>query len=238
MKYYIIRESLNLKIVGKYPQSIDTKHNCHVWDEPKFIEHHELMPINFDPIISNAILNSKSKLTDLISPPGIGFTRKLLISGKLKNIIQKDSNNDSIKFFESHLLYHDSIINDYWILYATKENNDYLNFEKSEILLMEGVSDEIEKLNIKTFSDYSFMKKNIEERGYPYNIFIKNYEILDNPYNFLVLNKVSGGVHYLVSEKLKKEIEDAGCTGIEFQPSYLSLNEWLHNEREKVYGKA
>ena len=52
-----------------------------------------------------------------------------------------------------------------------------------------------------------------------------------------MLNYVFGG-KYFISEKLKQEIEDAGCTGIEFQPSYLSLNEWLHSEREKVYGKA
>ncbi len=43
---------------------------------------------------------------------------------------------------------------------------------------------------------------------------------------------------FFVSEKLKQEIEQAGCTGIEFQPSHLSLNEWFHNEREKIYGKA
>ncbi|MEG2334861.1 hypothetical protein [Chryseobacterium sp.] len=48
---------------------------------------------------------------------------------------------------------------------------------------------------------------------------------LDNLPDFLTLNKVEGGIQYLVSEKLKQEIEDAGCTGIEFQPSYLSLNE-------------
>ena len=38
----------------------------------------------------------------------------------------------------------------------------------------------------------------------------------------------------------KKEIEDAGCTGIEFQPIELSYNEWSApgGEREKIYGKA
>jgi hypothetical protein len=45
---------------------------------------------------------------------------------------------------------------------------------------------------------------------------------------------------YIVSEKLKQEIEDAGCTGIEFQPIELSFNEWtiLGGEREKIYGKT
>ena len=45
---------------------------------------------------------------------------------------------------------------------------------------------------------------------------------------------VGGGI------RSKKEIEDAGCTGIEFQPIELSYNEWLMpgGEREKIYGKS
>ena len=58
--------------------------------------------------------------------------------------------------------------------------------------------------------------------------------------DFFMLRYVEGGVKYIVSEKLKKEIEDAGCTGIEFQPVELSQNEWLmpNGEREKIYGKS
>ena len=50
---------------------------------------------------------------------------------------------------------------------------------------------------------------------------------------------LKNGVKYIVSEKLKQEIEDAGCTGIEFQPVEMSYNEWIApgGEREKVYGK-
>ena len=54
-----------------------------------------------------------------------------------------------------------------------------------------------------------------------------------------MLQNVQGSVKYVVSEKLKKEIEEANCTGIEFQPVELSITEWLHGgEREKIYGKA
>lgn len=58
--------------------------------------------------------------------------------------------------------------------------------------------------------------------------------------DFFMLNYVESGVKYIASEKLKKEIEEAGCTGIEFQPIELSINEWLMSggEREKIYGKS
>ncbi|MEH3112547.1 hypothetical protein [Pedobacter terrae] len=50
---------------------------------------------------------------------------------------------------------------------------------------------------------------------------------------------VEGGVKYIVSEQLKKEIEEPGCTGIEFMPTDLSLNEWLQGgARERIYGKV
>ena len=44
----------------------------------------------------------------------------------------------------------------------------------------------------------------------------------------------------IVSEKLKKEIEKEGITGIEFRPIELSLNEWLMpgGERERIYGRS
>ena len=36
--------------------------------------------------------------------------------------------------------------------------------------------------------------------------------------NVCTIERVRGGAGYFVSEKLKAEIESAGCTGIEFQP--------------------
>ena len=56
--------------------------------------------------------------------------------------------------------------------------------------------------------------------------------------DFITIKYAEGGIQYLVSEKLKHEIEDAGCTGIEFQPSEISFNDWLSTEREKIYGKS
>ena len=37
-------------------------------------------------------------------------------------------------------------------------------------------------------------------------------------YSFCSIERVAAGVGYFVSEKLKEEIELAGCTGIEFHP--------------------
>jgi hypothetical protein len=64
--------------------------NCHVWDEPKFVEHINFEKVDFEPIYSNAILHKKSKQTDFIQCVSMGFSSKLLISGKLKAILENN----------------------------------------------------------------------------------------------------------------------------------------------------
>lgn len=56
--------------------------------------------------------------------------------------------------------------------------------------------------------------------------------------HFFTLLYVEGGVKYLVSEKLRNKIENSNCTGIEFMPAEMRLTDWLHGEREKIYGKV
>ena len=92
--YYIINSSLNRKVIGIYPQAQKAHHNCHIWDEPRFIAHQYFDKIDFEPIVSNAILEKRAKLTDLISCPSIGFSSKLLISDKLKSILQKSRKSE------------------------------------------------------------------------------------------------------------------------------------------------
>lgn len=238
MKYYIIRQSLNLKIVGSFPQAIEAKHNCDVWNEPKFIEHQELIKLDFVPITSNALLKSKSKLTDLVSTSGMGFTRKLLVSNKLKSVIESYANFD-VQFFEAPIIQKNSYINNYYILYVNKSGVEFLDFKNADIYLMDGLFDEKQKLLIDNYEDFLDQSRLIEKQGWPNNIKIKKIEIINGASDFFALNYVEGGVQYFVSENLKNEIEKAGCTGIEFQPSELNYNEWIapNGEREKVYGK-
>lgn len=238
MKYFVIRGSSDTKILGHYPQIKEIKHNCHVWDEPKFIEHHELVKIDFEPITSNAILYSNTNLTDLISGGGMGFTRKLLVSAKLKKLLM-NQNNTNLQFFESPLIQNNQYIYNYFVLNVTEASLNYIDFKNSEIYLMDGLFDDIKKLNIDNYDEFLKEINFVEDTGWPLNLRIKKFEIIPNALDFFALKHVEGGVNYLVSDKLKQEIEEAECIGIEFQPSELSYNEWITpgGEREKVYGK-
>ena len=57
--------------------------------------------------------------------------------------------------------------------------------------------------------------------------------------DYFQLNYINGGHRGIVSERLKTEIEKQQCTGIEFRPIELSLQDWYHSgARESVYGKS
>ncbi|WP_017498177.1 imm11 family protein [Flavobacterium sp. WG21] len=238
MKYYSIEPSLNTKVLGNYPQVKNIKYNCHVWDEPKFIEHVHFEKVDFEPIIANAILYAKSKLTDLISVTGMGFTLKLLISSKLKNILE-NKRKTGLQFFRSPIIQNDHLINNYWILNYYEISYQFLDF-KNSVFFETTKFDKTNKLEINNQNAFIQKQNEIAEEGYPKGLLIDKIAIKkDNNEHFFLLQNTDNGTQYIVSEKLKKEIEEANCTGIEFQPIELSLTEWLHGgEREKIYGKT
>jgi len=238
MKYYVLRPSRNKKIIGHYPQTKSIKQNCDIWNEPRFIEKFEFQKIGIEPITANAILHNSSKVTDLIDVVGMGFTRKLLISDKLRKILV-NLRKSGLQFFVSNVIYKGINLSNYWIMNLYEVNPEFIDFEKSAVFET-NLFDKVKQLEIKSVNEFLEVKKEIDKKGYPNGILIDKVIIREQvSYDFFALLNVEGGVKYILSEKAKWEIEEADCTGIEFQPIELSLAEWLHGgEREKVYGKA
>jgi len=238
MNYYCIRESLDKKVLGHYPQVKEYMYHCNV-DDPKFIEQLHFVKADYEPLTANAVLYNTSKPTDLISATGVGFTKKLLISGRLRSILEFNRKT-GMQFFNSLIIHKNKEIEDYWILNFYEIEMNTIDFEYSDVFLTKNVFNKLEKINIKSFEDFLNKKAEIDIKGYPYGVIIERLKLIDgNKQDFFALLDVEGGVKYVVSEQLKKQIEDSGCTGIEFMPSELTLNEWLQGgEREKIYGKV
>jgi hypothetical protein len=239
MKFYSINGSLNKKIVGNSDQVINVIHHCDIWEDPKFIDIIDFKKVDFEPITSNAILEKNAKLTDLINANCSGFSLKLLISDNLKNILEKYSEN-KCQFFKSPVIQNKEIIDKYWITNPYSFNMEFIDFKKSIITARvrkkEGGTEKV-FLKINTLDDFLRSIEYYWDREEI--VTINNILLINNIMDdFFILRHVEGGVKYIVSEKLKQEIEDDGCTGIEFQPIELSITEWLHGgEREKIYGK-
>ncbi|MDO5655542.1 MAG: hypothetical protein Q4G27_05320 [Flavobacteriaceae bacterium] len=217
MKYYKLQPSWSEKVIGQYPQVKNIEYKCDVWNEPKFIEHQEFKKINFSPITANAILNKTAKITDLINVTGMGFTRKLLLSGKLKLIIES-FRKDGIQFFESSVFKEDKIYNEYWVMHIFEINFDSIDFSNTNFYL-KNYFDTINRLYIKNLEEFLYQKNKIDKIGYPINLFIDNVHIIDEyTHHFFALSNVENGINYIVSDLLKDEIEINNCTGIEFTP--------------------
>ncbi|WP_016990873.1 imm11 family protein [Flavobacterium sp. ACAM 123] len=228
---------MNTKIVGKFFQSETIAWNYGNIDNPKLLNNIYFQKVDFDPIVPIPILHKKAKITDLISNVNAGGNLHLIMSEKLKNIIEKHRTK-GLQFFKTSVIKDDIEYDDYFSINMYEINNEFIDFSKTTV--------SYRKYNPKKINETELIKvDSIVE----FNSIIDNRNILDeiSLNNIYIKNGVSedlfmvryGGVKHIASENLKKEIEDAGCTGLEFQPIELSYNEWTApgGEREKVYGK-
>lgn len=243
MKFYSIQHSLNKKILGNYPQVKEIIYHCDVDNEPLFIDKFYFEEINVKPIVANPVLYAKSKLTDLIYLWHTGFTFVKLISGKLKVILENNRDN-SLQFIQCSVFKDGIEYKDYWLLNVFEFNHEYIDIENSKIYY-EKHSDDF-KISFKTdkillnVNNLSEFMKHVEIAKVKTEIIgIENLKLINNINDDFFRLRYVFGQMYFVSEKLKKEIEYAGCTGIEFQPVELSPNEWMmpEGERKKIYGK-
>jgi hypothetical protein len=247
MKYYRLNFTLSTKVRGnsefikKY--SLKIPNDNMFWEEPKFLGNIRNEKIEFQPYILDIELFSNAKIHDLIMGGG-PISTKLTISGKLKSILE-DFRKTGMQFFNINVLRKNEVFSDYWILNMYEFNQEVIDFSKCKIIYQEKPADfEVSYLvnekdvTINNEDEFNeFIKKT---RRNDEIVWIEKLVINNINEDFFILKYVNGGIGYFVSENLKHEIEDAGCTGVEFQPIELSYNEWTAHggEREKVYGKA
>ncbi|WP_438966705.1 imm11 family protein [Flavobacterium sp.] len=247
MKYYKLNFSLSKKIRGnnEYVKKYCLKipNDKMYWEEPIFIGNIRNEKIDFHPYLLDIELFQNSIVNDLIMDGG-PISTKLIISGRLKSILE-DYRKNGMQFFNINILKKNVVFSDYWILNMYVFNQELIDFSKCKIIYRKKDDDfevtfsaknvVIEVNNIKEFNDYIENAKEKLE-----TITIEELSLTNNiSEDFFILKYVFGGVGYYVSEKLKQEIEDSGCTGIEFMPAELSWTEWIQGgEREKIYGKS
>ncbi|CAA7195415.1 imm11 family protein [Chryseobacterium potabilaquae] len=247
MNYYKINFTSNIKVRGngdyikEYKLKIPPTMELLYWEIPNFVGNINHEKIDFEPYLLDIELFKNSKVNDLIMQGG-PISSMLIVSGKLKIILEKNRKT-GMQFFNINILRNKEIYDDYWLLNMFEFNQEFINFKRSRIIY-EKKDDDFDitystrniDLSINDNDEFNIYvekaKENIEK--ITIDKLILNEEIINE--DFFALRNVTGGIGYYVSEKLKKEIEDAGCIGLEFQPSYLSYYEW-RTEREKVYGK-
>lgn len=237
--YYLIRHSLDIHIMGHYPQVREVLYDCDIWEDPRFVDRFVFDQIPEDASVGRPILHSSANLTDLIYLWDMGFVFKLLISGKLKAIIERYAHG-GVQFVPCSVFQDGMEYADYWLWHMYEFGDHLIDFTSSMVSVREkkpggGTSLKIAN-HVQSFSSYEELVKKHE---------LKMEVVKIEPVVFKAdadrdLLKLRNGGGFVVSEQVKYEIISAGCTGIEFQPSDLSFNEWFKSggEREQIYGKA
>lgn len=160
------------------------------------------------PITANAILYPSAKLMDLINVTGMGFTLKLLLSGKLKKIIE-NSRSTGLQFYRSDLIYKNDIVEDYWVLNSFEIDMDFVDIKKSNFVLRkrkDGGGTYLSDVNFTTLDGFTD-KINIDNlEG---KLYLNKIEIKDQvKSHFFTLLNVEGGAKYVGVLKIGTYSED------------------------------
>jgi hypothetical protein len=211
--FYRIEPSLDEKVTGiDDVQASSAIYPVNIWD-PIYINQwgHTLIPDYV--VLPIPKIKTKAKLTDLMSVYFTGSSYRLTISSRLKAILEKNGHGN-IQFIPITIYYKKKYLSDYWLTNILSfDNENGVNYKHSLIFERNG---ENKIITINNFEDF---RKKQNELIWPNNLFIEKLvfnKIIDE--EVCTIERVRGGAGYFVSEKLKQEIELAGCTGIEFLP--------------------
>lgn len=225
MNYYRLYNSLIVSEIGCYPQVNDAEVDFDIYNKNSAYHLH-FAKANPNTLWPVSKLSKKAKKTDLISVSFLGLSNKLLISEKLYSIVSK-SHYDDLQFIESRLITKDKKEHEYWIVNPYKNSIANLDPRNSLFSYLKTIGSNERIEPIITFKDSNELTEAFEKNKM--NAKLKGIE----NHTPLVIDKVSlrndlivdifalspttnGGIGFFVSEKLKNEIENAGCTGIVF----------------------
>ena len=211
--FYRIEPTLDETITGiDDAQSSSAIYPINIWD-PIYINQWGNTLIPDYVVLPIPKIKTKAKLTDLMSVYFTGSSYRLTISSRLKEILEKNGHGN-IQFIPITIYYKKKYLSDYWLTNILSfDNENGVNYKHSLIFERNG---ENKIITINNFED--FIKKQ-NELIWPNNLFVEKLvlnKIIDE--KACTIERVRGGAGYFVSEKLKQEIESAGCTGIEFLP--------------------
>lgn len=210
MNYYKVLESINLKEIGSYPQSI-SEVKLQVINPVHDLIHFIGKKIEQPYIIPEPILRPKSKPTDLISCVTIGLN--LVVSDFLKEILIAYNSTD-MQYVEISAKFNSKKIR-YWIVHPMVFNLPIINFKDSEIWRIGLGAGKLHRENVDSLESFNNLKARIE---LPESLSITKPSIQqDAGIDFFALSPVYGGIGFYVSEKLKEKITEELCSGIRFE---------------------
>lgn len=224
MKYYKINYSTNLEDIGAFPQiqKMSKKYN---YDAPNSIyqlSHSVRSFPDFTPDLETLVVDSKSKITDILSVamlPSNGF----LVNSKIRTIFQ-NVNLPAHKYYDAKVKFKANVIKDYKWAHIISDYTDYVCYKNSEFYIYDYFDDtfiskikSIDKEELKAIKEKVISENEFETIVAKKIILKKEFYKLE-----MDLFKISEFDHdFYVSEKLMDLLEHNTITGFEISDSII-----------------
>lgn len=221
MKYFIMEESSNEKIVGSnFPQVYKFIKG---YDEEapnalfSLYKYKDTFP-DYVPNLDGVMLASYAKLTDFVSN---GFSRRLRILSHTAKAVLEQYNLCPHQFYPLGL-YKRKIKYDYYLLNFVSNYSDFVDYERTTFQEYD-ITSGYKSCSFLVHSKEKFWEKRTRieiDKGISWGVWgdriVMNKEF-DRELDFFVISILDGNIY--VSERLKNAIETAGLTGWEFTPA-------------------
>ncbi|WP_455614159.1 hypothetical protein [Bacteroides congonensis] len=221
MKYFIMEESLNEKIIGSDFPQVYKFIKEYDEDAPNALfslyKHKDTFP-DYVPNLDGVMLAGYAKLTDFISN---GFSPYLLIMNEKAKGILEQFHLCPHKFYPLGL-YKRKIKNDYFLFHYHSNYSDFVDYEKTSFQEYDIISKyKSDSFFVHSKKEFWEKRNAIEaEKGTSWGIWgdriVMNQEF-DRELDFFCITILDANNY--VSERLKNAIETAGLTGWEFTPA-------------------
>jgi hypothetical protein len=212
MKFFVLKKAFEEASIGStYPQSQVAKNTVHI-DDPTHLWKQNTGQSVVGVAIPQPVLHPDAILTDLISSASISI--QLVLSRKLKSLLESYAVPTDIEFLPLTVWYLNKE-HPYWVLNPLDFRMELIDFSKSEIWVVGIGGGKIRDAKVENYSDFvAFNANRVSSEWLRIRkVALKNQSDI----HLFALQGVEGGIEYYVSDKLKNEIEDAGCTGITFE---------------------
>lgn len=215
--YYKLTPSIDIKVIGNVNSQTEDSLYPNLIEGQLFSRDIFLKKVD-DPLAvqtPTAILTKKAKLTDVIGGSSTAIVGQLIISNRLK-VILEGVNDAKVQFFPLSVIEKEITHTNYWLICAYDTDMEFINYAQSRIELVGLGSQKIKDVLIKDYKHFDALMKEIK---LPQRLSITKVSLIDEcNKDLLVLSWVEGGIGFYVSKKIKSEIENSGCTGIQFSP--------------------
>lgn len=215
--YYKLTPSVDTKVIGNVNSQTEDAIFPQILDGQLFSRDIFLKKIDnpLTVLTPNAILTKNARLTDVIGGASTAIVGQMIISNRLKLILE-GVNDAKVQFFPLSVIEKEITHINYWLICAYDTDMEFINYAQSKIELVGLGSQKIKDVLIQ---DYKHFDSLIKEMQLPERLSITKVSLIDQcNKDLLVLSWVEGGIGFYVSKKIKSEIENSGCTGIQFSP--------------------